>query len=265
MTISECYIILELDQEAPWEEIKKAYRTKAKLYHPDKHHGNPVFDCQFKKVTKAYKILDGHHRKYKVGLDYKKKIIKYDSIKKDKFLKKTYRQYNSPLKQKPFTEWKNHLKKLICNFEKSYFPLDLLQGVTIEEHIAKLGGMIRVRTSKETFNIKLPIKVKNGFKFKIKGKGQKSFFSDRRGDFYLKIRLVPIGTSKPGYINLFYDMNIKQRDLLKGKVFTLHTIQGPIKFFPPKSTLDGQTFVLKARPDNRSSNTINHILTIYLI
>ncbi|ELR73798.1 Chaperone protein DnaJ [Fulvivirga imtechensis AK7] len=51
------YHILGLDNFASKEEIKKAYRTLAKQYHPDKKPGNPDLEEQFKRINKAYQVL----------------------------------------------------------------------------------------------------------------------------------------------------------------------------------------------------------------
>lgn len=58
----EAYKILEIDKDASNEEIKKAYRTMAKKYHPDKlHHMDEAYQKgaqeKFNKVQEAYEKL----------------------------------------------------------------------------------------------------------------------------------------------------------------------------------------------------------------
>ena len=48
------YEILEINESATQEEIKKAYRRLALQYHPDK---NPGGEAQFKKILEAYQVL----------------------------------------------------------------------------------------------------------------------------------------------------------------------------------------------------------------
>lgn len=48
---------LSLNDMATRDEIVKAYRGKANLYHPDKNLGSPDAERQFNKIFKAYKIL----------------------------------------------------------------------------------------------------------------------------------------------------------------------------------------------------------------
>jgi Mg2+ and Co2+ transporter CorA len=55
-TASEYYRILDLPENAPVEEIKKAYRKKARLYHPDINHASNARDL-FISATEAYEFL----------------------------------------------------------------------------------------------------------------------------------------------------------------------------------------------------------------
>jgi DnaJ-class molecular chaperone len=48
------YHILEVAYHATSDEIKEAYRKKAKSYHPDKENGNAEL---FKKIKEAYEVL----------------------------------------------------------------------------------------------------------------------------------------------------------------------------------------------------------------
>ena len=65
VTDEDYYDILDVDRDASKDEIKKAYRKKAKKYHPDKNPDNAEEAREkFKKISEAYEVLaDDEKRK----------------------------------------------------------------------------------------------------------------------------------------------------------------------------------------------------------
>lgn len=64
MTHIDYYRILGLSSEASVEDIKKAYRSKARLYHPDINHSPEASDL-FISITEAYDFLIAYHEMLK--------------------------------------------------------------------------------------------------------------------------------------------------------------------------------------------------------
>lgn len=62
MTLSDYYNILELNPGSTSEEIRKAYRQKARKYHPDLNH-SPEAKDKFILATEAYEFLISFHDK----------------------------------------------------------------------------------------------------------------------------------------------------------------------------------------------------------
>lgn len=62
------YKVLDISPDASPEEIKKAYRKKAKEYHPDLHPNDPDATRKMNEINEAYDMLQ-HPEKYKRAQD----------------------------------------------------------------------------------------------------------------------------------------------------------------------------------------------------
>ena len=55
--ISDPYIVLGIPRDATPEEVKKAYRKKAKEYHPDLHPDDPQATEKMNEINIAYDMI----------------------------------------------------------------------------------------------------------------------------------------------------------------------------------------------------------------
>jgi molecular chaperone DnaJ len=63
MAKRDYYDVLGVSRGASADELKKAYRQKAKELHPDRNSDNPNAEAQFKEINEAYDILKDADRK----------------------------------------------------------------------------------------------------------------------------------------------------------------------------------------------------------
>ncbi|CAK9008550.1 Chaperone protein DnaJ [Durusdinium trenchii] len=62
--LPDYYKVLGVDQEAPLDAIKKAYRQLALKWHPDKNDGDAAAAEKFKELAEAFTVLsDAAQRK----------------------------------------------------------------------------------------------------------------------------------------------------------------------------------------------------------
>jgi molecular chaperone DnaJ len=62
-TKEDYYSLLDVQKTASKEELKKAYRKKAMLYHPDKNPGDKAAEAKFKEINEAYEVLSDEQKR----------------------------------------------------------------------------------------------------------------------------------------------------------------------------------------------------------
>ena len=77
------YKILGIPPDSPQAEIKKAYRTLAVKYHPDKNNGDSSSEERFKEIVEAYLILGDAAKRnaYDFAKGYRKDFRAHSSAK----------------------------------------------------------------------------------------------------------------------------------------------------------------------------------------
>jgi len=63
MSKRDYYEVLEVSKGASKEEIKKAYRKKAIMFHPDKNQGDKAAEEKFKEAAEAYEVLSSDEKR----------------------------------------------------------------------------------------------------------------------------------------------------------------------------------------------------------
>ena len=251
MQIAKCFQLLQVESNVPWQVVKKSYYQLAKKFHPDLNPFDQEAEIKFKEINQAFQLLQVHFN-HQVELDENLVNDNGDKKKWGKIFQKIQKNPNFKKIKYKFMNYLTRLDGSICN-------LDIRKSIKVPVATAKKGGSIFMKSGIEKFEVKIPSGDWSSLSLNIPGKGQSSFFSKRRGDFILDLNVSKSGMIIPKAFSSSYEMVIDRTHL--GRVMTLNSSEGPIKYVLPRSTIDGQTFHLKS---NVNSKNI-HILTIRLI
>ena len=154
------YSILELTNNASNEEIKKAYRKMALMYHPDKQNGKSETEqteaeVKFKEVAEAYEILtnkENYSNKSNIGFRHTRENFDpteiFNQLFKDMNIANSMRHVNSRMNHPNIRVGSSHSSISIINGKRIETIVQTINGVTSQKTIIS-----DVITNSGVFNI----------------------------------------------------------------------------------------------------------------
>ncbi|MDY6855501.1 MAG: DnaJ domain-containing protein [Thermodesulfobacteriota bacterium] len=210
------YKILGVKKDSTGEEIKKAYRRLAFLYHPDKNNGSKEAEKRFKEVGEAYAFLSDRKRKEEndlseftkfrfrhsaedvfEGFDFEDILKHFDLSSNRHSSSRSFcrRGGMGCGKRKTGAFKKRFMDEYSSNFQSRniHHAIDLVYDISLTFSEALYGSEIefflRKGREKERMVISIPPGVENGTLLKVSLKGKDSY-KEMRGNLYLKVSLV---------------------------------------------------------------------------
>lgn len=250
------YDILELQEGASDEEIKKAYRKLARKYHPDINK-TPQAEEKFKEINGAYEVLSDPQKR-----------ARYDKFGDSMFGNQSFGDFARG--EGSGVDLNEILRSIFGGggfggfggFQKSGFggsqfsrdfnfsgagaaDLDVNSSIKISFLDAVLGAQKTVSYGAESFKVKIPQGVRNGEKLRIKGKGRSS--AGVTGDLYLKLEVEPSSQYELDGDDLIKDFNISLKRAIFGGKVDVETIDKTVTLTIPKGTKPLQKFRLREK------------------
>ncbi len=107
--MSNYYEILGVSKTASADEIKKAYRTLAFKYHPDRNPGDTAAEEKFKQINAAYDVLgdEAKRRNYDAGRYSAENAYSYANQNSQQQYRQYQYTYSNPFGEENFWEWFN--------------------------------------------------------------------------------------------------------------------------------------------------------------
>lgn len=164
------YDILGVNKTATKKEIKTAYKKLANKYHPDKNPNDKSAEQKFKEVKEAYEVLSNDKKRQSYDL-YGKNGQSFDTediFKKSGFSHADFGSIFGDI----FGNNKSNFKNQRQGFDqRSHRPVEEKFEYKISIEKAFLGGEEIVLHKGEKIKIKIPAKIANNTKMRLKGKG----------------------------------------------------------------------------------------------
>ena len=245
MIFKDYYKILGLDDNnVTQEEIKTAYREKAKKYHPDINSENSFSEDRFKDINEAYRVLSipNSRRKYdrmwnsNVG---KKRKFQESEREEGSIFSNFFKMFFGEQLNSDQEKIKDKNKKVAVKGENIETEID----VSIEEAYYGLEKKISLRTQNgkmKSFTVKIPAGIRNAEKIRLVGQGKKGQNGGKNGDLLIRINIKDDTKFSLKGIDLYTDLKIAPWEAVLGTKVSVNTIGETIFLHIPQGIESGE-------------------------
>ncbi|MEK6375867.1 MAG: J domain-containing protein [Acidobacteriota bacterium] len=263
MAAKDYYDILGVKKTATDDELKKAYRTLAKKYHPDKNKGNKEAENKFKEISEAYAVLSD-----------KEKREQYDRLGREAF------SGGSPFGAGgfDFSQFAEQFGRAGGRarggrrtgggggggFTDIFSDLfgggggagyepgpergpDLEAELTIDFRDAVLGATMDLTINGSSIKVRIPEGVKDGQRIRLRGKGAPGSIGGPAGDLNVLIHVRPHPLFERRGDDIYIDLPVTVGEAIRGAEVEVPTIHGPVRAKIPAGTQEGQTFRISGK------------------
>lgn len=262
------YEVLGIKKEASENEIKKAFRKKAMLYHPDKNPGDKQAEEKFKEVNEAYEILSDTDKRDKydrfgfAGIDPNAAFAggngQGQGFGNQDRSYQTYGNFNGA--DFDFYEFSGSgFENLFGNmFGGSGFGnasnktgprkgANLQTSITITFEEAAFGTKKRIKLNGKTISVTIPEGIDNGAKISLKGQGQPGTNGGPNGDLIVLINMQPHSRFTRKGLDIYIDVPVTVTQAALGASIIVPTLTDKVSYKVPAGTQPNTVFRLRGK------------------
>ena len=252
MKYKDYYALLEIKRNATNEEIKKAYRHLAKMYHPDSNIGNKEAEEKIKEINEAYEVLSDEKKKKKydslinrfnfmTGIDFDPKKFGFNKKKEleieengafsdffNLFFGNDSLEFDESIFDNDATEEELLFKKgddieldYEVDIEHAFF------GMTAKIDVKEVGNIVK------EYEFTIPAGTLNGDKIRILGKGHPGTVGAPPGDLYIRILIKKHKKFELKGVDLVTDILITPWEAMFGTDAVISTVDGKLSIKIP--------------------------------
>lgn len=264
------YTTLGVAQNATQDEIKKAYRKLARLYHPDINKAKDAEE-KFKEINAAYEILSDEKKRAQYdqfgdsmfgGQNFSDFARSNQNINLDDILSQIFGGgfgANSGFGGFSSGGFGGGGFSGFSDFGDFGESLDIQKDITIPFESALLGGNYHYANG--NFDVKIPAGIKNGEKLRVKGKGKRA--RNGVGDLFLRVNIAPSNEYEINDEILTKRIAIPLKTALFGGKVKVQTPYKEVTLTIPQNTKNNQKFRVKEQGLKNRKNSV--IGDLYLI
>src|SRR5437868_9139981 len=283
MAEKDYYQILGVKKNANEDEIKKAYRSLAKKYHPDKNKGNKEAENKFKEISEAYAVLSDAEKR-----------AQYDRLGAEAFSFGGGGGGHNPFAGFDFSQFMNAAGAGArrcgrsarggggpSGFTDIFSDLfggggggfeappvrgnDINAELTIDFRDAVLGTTMDLTVNGSHIKVKIPEGVADGQTIRLRGKGSPGCSAAPAGDLNVLVHVKPHPFYERRGDDIYIDLPVTVGEAVRGAEIEVPTIHGPVRARIPAGTQGGQTFRLSGKGVKKKGGYGDHYYRVEIV
>ena len=233
-TVRNYYEILGVSKNAPGEEIKKAYRTLARKYHPDRNPGDKAAEEKFKDINEAYEILSDYTRR----MQYDQERNRNNGSGTFNFGRNSRtRSRNNPnrirVDSNDYRPGTTRRERVVSTPRSNRRDIEAKLTLPLEK--AYRGGREKIRLEDgRSLEVEMPSGMVDGQRIRLKGQGIDG------GNLYLKITVARHPFFEIQGANIYCQLPVTPTEAVLGSSIEIPTIDGLVKVTIPQGVRSGQ-------------------------
>ena len=240
MVFKDYYKILGLEtNKVNIEEIRNAFRERAKQYHPDVNDTHFAED-RFKDINEAYRILSDTRSRRK----YDRIWYSHVGRKIDKKKSQEEREARPDLLTLLFgTIRENKVKRQNEKAPQKGENIETEITINIEQAFYGINKSISLRAQDgkmKTFSIKIPAGIRNGEKLRLIAQGKQGINGGKNGDLLIKINIENTKQYRLHGIDIYTNLYITPSEAALGTKTSLQAIDDTVNIHIPKGISSGE-------------------------
>ncbi len=272
-TVKDYYKILGVSKTATKEEIKKAYRSLARKYHPDLNPDNKNAEEKFKEVQEAHEVLSDEEKRKTYDM-FGSAEFRPGGRTTWKRADDTGQAYEYSYSAQDFSGFEDIFRDLFGSAgegrpgrgrgetfrdifstvtkERGSRGRDLEYQIEIDFDTAIRGGVRDLSISRqkqegvetEKLSVRIPAGVDNGSRIRVQGKGEGG---GAKGDLYLRVKVKPHPLYTRKGDDIYLEVPVTVYEAALGKKIEIPTIDGTAEMTIPPGVQSGTRLRLKGK------------------
>ena len=242
------YEMLGVTKNASSSEIKKAYRTLAIKYHPDRNLGNKAAEEKFKDINEAYEVLSDQTRRVQYDQNLNRNFFNRKGGGGSNFGRGKVSAGRNTATQRPsrgnrvdprdFSPGRTKTQRVVPRSARR----DIEAKLTLGLDEAYRGGKRKIRLEDgRALEVDMPEGMFNGQRIRLKGQGIEG------GDLYLKITVARHPFFDIQGENIYCQIPVTPTEAILGSAIEVPTIDGLVKVSIPHGVRSGQRLRLASK------------------